>query len=164
MKRILVPVLLVFALTACGTTGPRPESETPDRTEVTEQSVDKAQEGMIGAEFNPVEYLLFAQIEATARVAQAYCGSVDELLPRLQKIEEITEVLVTHAAYLPNNTETTEIARILRNNIQEFLARYNIEADRQAYPSETYCERKLELYIKGIRRALEAVGQKVRRR
>ena len=170
MKRILVVVPLVLALVAC-TPGNVQEEDVqgtpvvaaPDREEVTAESVEAAKAGLVGAEFNPVEYLFLSQIEAKARVAKDYCGDVDELKARLQSVEEVTEVLVTHSAYLPNNAEMTEISLILRKNIQEFLARYRKDAERDAVPSQVYCELKMDLYIKAVRRALEASGQKVRR-
>ena len=169
VTKALLASLLIITLVGCEglpTLSNEPATDivqTPDRVIVTDASVQEAKKGLTGSEFNPVEYLLFSQIEATARVAKAYCDRPDELKARLHKVEDITEVLVTHSIYLPDNAETAEIARILRKNIQEFLARYGADEAREAVPSQRYCERKLDLYIIGIRRALEAVGQKVRR-
>ena len=171
IRTALLTLFLVTSLTGCQLANlTKPDAElgiplvqTPDRIEITDTTVEAAKEGLIGAEFNAVEYLLFSQIEAIARTAKVYCDRPDQLKPRLHKVEEITEVLVTHSTYLPDNAETTEIALILRKNIQEFLARYEADEAREAVPSKRYCERKLDLYIKGIRRSLEAVGQKVRR-
>ena len=75
-------------------------------------------------------------------------------------LEQQNSTAITQTTYLPNNEDTAKIAHILRVNVQEFLERYEADEGRDAVPSQRYCERKLDLYIKGIQRALEAVGQK----
>ena len=75
MRLINRALILVLAglLSGCGLTPTNSVSENIPTSPVVEERENTS------AEFNPVEYMLFAQIEAIARTAKQYCDNPDHL-------------------------------------------------------------------------------------
>jgi len=112
---------------------------------------------IFGARFDSNEYASFVHLHTEAAVAIDNCNNPDALRANIDSMVEEITFLYTYTKHLPNNSNTFNIATILRANINELDQAYT-----DGTKSETYCHFKLKLMTQHLDRALEAVAVKGR--
>lgn len=103
------------------------------------------------------EYELFARLETSARLIQYNCNDDEKVISQLPELIQVSELLYTYTKYTPQNDDVHQMAKILRNDINEFNQQYITGKD-----SVLYCTLKMKTFIKKTNRALEAIGKKER--
>ena len=101
------------------------------------------------------EYMILAQLETHSRFMKTECSDPIKVRARLDDMMFNVELLSTYAFFLPRNSETFEISKILVEDIQEMSERYD---DGDA-PSTTYCKLKSRTFIEKARRVLTSIGK-----
>lgn len=103
------------------------------------------------------EYELLARLETTVRLMQDDCAERDIILGELPRLIHDAELLHTYTFYIPRNTDVYKMVNILRDDVREFEAQYEKNAD-----NPLYCKLKTKAFLTKVRRSLEAVAKKKR--
>lgn len=110
---------------------------------------------LLPPDYDSGEYMIFSRLETSARFLANECDDTAAVRARLASMHYDAELLQTYTFFLPRNSDTFEISKILSEDVREMDSRY---ADGEA-PSVTYCKLKSKQFVTKARRALEAVGK-----
>ena len=113
---------------------------------------------LVAPKYDNNEYLLLTEIETNSRMLVSECANPGKVILRLDKLVNTVETFFTYTFYIPNNDDTYEIAKVLRQNVYEIQNRYQ----QNPPPSKAYCGIKAKILVQTSQRALEAVGAKVK--
>lgn len=111
------------------------------------------------SKYEPTEYVGFINLLTQTEVLNEACdtGTRKQLLSGGMRAEYIAHNLQNYTAYRPNNKDTMEIVKIIRQNINEFIERY-----KTTEPSTVYCKSKTQILINQSKAGAEVVQKKVR--
>ena len=100
------------------------------------------------------EYYILARLETHSRFLRDECPYPKQVKQRLYTMLFDAELLNSYAYFLPRNSETYEISKILRDDVAEMQKRY----DSEKQPSITYCKMKSKLFTAKARRIMESTA------
>ena len=113
--------------------------------------------GLFPQVYDNNEYQLLAQLETSVQLIDENCSDPDRVRDYMPRLVYDATLLHTYTFYIPANTEVYGMADILKKDVREFEAKY-----KNGEPKPVYCKLKSKLFLKKVRRALEAVAKKKR--
>lgn len=111
---------------------------------------------LLPQQFDNNEFHLLATIETEARLMN--CQSYKSVNYSIDILHYKTELLTTYTKYTPKNNELHEIAKILRDDINELKYQHDI-GDSDV----VYCSYKKHFLINKVQQALKTTGKKIRK-
>jgi len=114
----------------------------------------------ITSKFDNIEYNRVVLLTQSLKTFQGgYCPALaDTQFRELKRLENITNGFELYTRYIPNNTEVQNVAKSIKNDVQQLLKHYSTNE----YLNLKYCQIKLKIMHRKAERILKAIGQKDR--
>lgn len=109
------------------------------------------------AQYDNNEYELLARLETSITLINENCNDPEYVKGEIDRLEYDARLLETYTFHIPRNTETFEIAKILREDVAEMKEQYD-----SGRASVTYCDIKTKLIKEKLDTALDVVAEKPR--